>query len=92
MTIFLGQENFNMNEPEQSNQTTHTKFKTYKIIVLGNSGVGKTCLSFRFCSGRFPNYSEATIGLDFREKVTSLMVCISFMDLLSRSLRLMERD
>ena len=59
------------NVPQQRrNQTSPNKFKNYKIIVLGDSGVGKTCLSFRFCAGRFPLHSEATIGLDFREKVT----------------------
>jgi len=46
-----------------------TKPRSFKIIVLGESGVGKTCLSFRFCAGRFPMNTEATIGLDFREKV-----------------------
>jgi len=45
---------------------------TCKIIVLGDSGVGKTCLTFRFCAGRFPLLSEATIGLDFREKIIEL--------------------
>ena len=45
------------------------KPRTFKIIVLGESGVGKTCLSFRFCAGKFPLITEATIGLDFREKV-----------------------
>eukprot|EP00088_Acartia_fossae_P071233 TRINITY_DN9741_c0_g1_i1.p1 TRINITY_DN9741_c0_g1~~TRINITY_DN9741_c0_g1_i1.p1 ORF type:complete len:246 (+),score=34.12 TRINITY_DN9741_c0_g1_i1:34-771(+) len=44
----------------------------YKIIILGESGVGKTCLSFRFCAGRFPHSTEATIGLDFREKIVEL--------------------
>lgn len=46
-----------------------TKPRVFKIIVLGESGVGKTCLSFRFCAGKFPLSTEATIGLDFREKV-----------------------
>ena len=61
--------------PEQNvtrNQTppsSQKKLRSFKIIVLGESGVGKTCLSFRFCAGRFPLHSEATIGLDFREKV-----------------------
>ena len=42
---------------------------TYKVIVVGDSGVGKTCLTFRFCSGHFPTAdTEATIGVDFREK------------------------
>ena len=42
--------------------------RMFKIIIIGDSNVGKTCLSFRFCSGRFPEKSEATIGVDFREK------------------------
>nr|XP_045626072.1 ras-related protein Rab-33B-like isoform X2 [Procambarus clarkii] len=42
--------------------------KTFKIIVIGDSSVGKTCLTFRFCGGRFPERTEATIGVDFREK------------------------
>lgn len=43
--------------------------KTYKIIVIGDSNVGKTCLTYRFCDGKFLNESECTIGIDFREKV-----------------------
>lgn len=43
--------------------------RIFKIIVIGDSNVGKTCLTFRFCSGKFPDKTEATIGVDFREKV-----------------------
>ncbi|RCN40160.1 Ras family protein [Ancylostoma caninum] len=42
--------------------------RTFKVIILGDAGVGKTCLSFRFCCGRFPEHTEATIGVDFRER------------------------
>jgi len=42
--------------------------RIFKIIVIGDSNVGKTCLTFRFCSGKFPDKTEATIGVDFREK------------------------
>ncbi|KAM3965938.1 putative Ras-related protein Rab-33 [Aphomia sociella] len=42
--------------------------KVFKIIVLGDSGVGKTCLTYRFCNGQFLEISEATIGVDFRER------------------------
>lgn len=42
--------------------------RVFKIIVVGDSDVGKTCLTFRFCSGHFPTKTEATIGVDFREK------------------------
>lgn len=42
--------------------------RIFKIIVIGDSNVGKTCLTFRFCEGKFPEKTEATIGVDFREK------------------------
>ncbi|ELU08199.1 hypothetical protein CAPTEDRAFT_3285 [Capitella teleta] len=42
--------------------------RIFKIIVIGDSNVGKTCLTFRFCGGKFPEKTEATIGVDFREK------------------------
>lgn len=33
---------------------------------------GKTCLTYRFCGGRFLQRSEATIGVDFREKTVQI--------------------
>ncbi|ESO02007.1 hypothetical protein HELRODRAFT_142806, partial [Helobdella robusta] len=42
--------------------------RTYKIIILGDSAVGKTCLTSKFCHGKFPENPESTVGLDFREK------------------------
>ena len=42
--------------------------RIFKIIVVGDSNVGKTCLTYRFCEGSFPQNTEATIGVDFREK------------------------
>ncbi|XP_038219037.1 putative Ras-related protein Rab-33 [Zerene cesonia] len=46
--------------------------KVFKIIVLGDSGVGKTCLTYRFCEGQFLDKSEATIGVDFRERTIKI--------------------
>ena len=43
-----------------------------KIIVIGDSNVGKTCLTYRFCGGTFLKNPEATIGVDFREKTLEL--------------------
>ncbi|GAB1601674.1 putative Ras-related protein Rab-33 [Argonauta hians] len=43
--------------------------RIFKIIVIGETNVGKTCLTYRFCSGKFPDKTEATIGVDFREKM-----------------------
>ncbi len=46
--------------------------RIFKIIVIGDSNVGKTCLTFRFCGGKFPTKTEATIGVDFREKIVQV--------------------
>ncbi|CAH2087796.1 unnamed protein product [Euphydryas editha] len=56
-----------MSEPNESVPGLKQK-KVFKIIVLGDSGVGKTCLTYRFCEGKFLDKSEATIGVDFRER------------------------
>jgi len=42
--------------------------RIFKIIVVGDSNVGKTCLTYRFCEGSFPAITEATIGVDFKER------------------------
>lgn len=46
--------------------------RIFKIIVIGDSGVGKTCLTYRFCAGKFPEKTEATIGVDFRERLIEI--------------------
>lgn len=46
--------------------------RIFKIIVIGDSNVGKTCLTYRFCAGRFPQRTEATIGVDFRERAVTI--------------------
>ncbi|KAL7633959.1 UNVERIFIED_CONTAM: hypothetical protein RMT77_015920 [Armadillidium vulgare] len=48
------------------------KVKTFKIIVIGDSNVGKTCLTIRFCDGHFPTRPESTIGVDFRERKVTI--------------------
>lgn len=40
----------------------------FKIILIGDSGVGKTCLARRFIQGEFPVNKGATIGVDFMIK------------------------
>lgn len=49
-----------------------TRCRTFKVLVIGDSGVGKTCLTHRLCAGEFPCRSEATIGVDFRERVLEI--------------------
>ncbi|KAF7218004.1 ras-related protein Rab-33B-like [Nothobranchius furzeri] len=45
-----------------------TRCRTFKVLVIGDSGVGKTCLTHRLCAGEFPRQVEATIGVDFRDR------------------------
>lgn len=46
------------------------KKNTYlvKVIVIGDSGVGKTNLITRFCQNHFKDTYVATIGVDFKIK------------------------
>ncbi|NP_001080036.1 RAB33B, member RAS oncogene family L homeolog [Xenopus laevis] len=49
-----------------------TRARIFKIIVIGDSNVGKTCLTYRFCTSCFPERTEATIGVDFRERTVDI--------------------
>ena len=44
----------------------------HKIVLLGDMGVGKTCISIRYYSGQFSNNHEATIGGSFLTKDVEL--------------------
>jgi hypothetical protein len=40
-----------------------------KVIVVGDSGVGKSSILFRFVNDEFNEFSEATLGAAFVSKV-----------------------
>ena len=40
----------------------------YKILIVGNSGVGKTALLVRYCDDTFSPSFVATVGIDFKVK------------------------
>ena len=44
----------------------------YKILLLGDSTVGKTCFLLRYCDKRFQEAHLSTIGLDYRLKSMTL--------------------
>lgn len=39
-----------------------------KVCIIGDSDVGKTSLSMRYCHGQFPDNSSPTIGASFLQK------------------------
>ena len=61
-------------ENSNSTKSTHGKKKskqfdyTFKIVMIGDSGVGKSCILLRFADDKFNENFYATIGVDFRFK------------------------
>lgn len=41
----------------------------YKILLIGTSGVGKSCILSRILRGTFPNKTSPTIGVEFSTKI-----------------------
>lgn len=52
-------------DPKRTNEPTSALFK---IVLIGESGVGKTSLMLRFCTDLFSATPMATVGLDFKIK------------------------
>ena len=55
---------------------TSTKNKNYdhlfKLLLIGDSGVGKTCILFRFSDDAFNTTFISTIGIDFKIKTIDI--------------------
>lgn len=45
---------------------------TYKILILGDSNVGKTCIVHRYCDDTYYDTYISTIGVDFKQKIVQL--------------------
>ncbi|OAF65666.1 hypothetical protein A3Q56_06615 [Intoshia linei] len=45
-----------------------TQMETYKFIVIGDSGTGKTCLLCRFAENKYEEHNISTVGVDFKLK------------------------
>lgn len=56
-----------MRKEESGNGTSCEPYQyLYKIVVIGDAGVGKSCLLQRFADSTFDEGSASTIGVDFR--------------------------
>lgn len=43
-----------------------------KLLVIGDTSVGKTCLLLRYCEDRYSSSFISTIGIDFKSKVMNI--------------------
>jgi len=50
-------------QPRQSVKTTKDGQLIFKVLILGDSGVGKTSLLVRFCDDDFVSAHVATVGI-----------------------------
>lgn len=46
-----------------------SKIPGCKVVLLGDSGVGKTCIISRYISGTFDSFSQSTNGASYASKV-----------------------
>ena len=46
--------------------------KTYKVILVGESGVGKICIMSRFVKNEFKNNTSPTLSASYAEKSIEL--------------------
>nr|CDS28791.1 ras and EF hand domain containing protein [Hymenolepis microstoma] len=42
--------------------------RIFRVVMVGESSVGKTCFMYRFCTGDFYYNARATVGVDFKMK------------------------
>ena len=45
---------------------------TYKIVILGDTCVGKSCLLLRFTDEKFMSTHHPTIGVDYRSQIVKV--------------------
>ena len=51
-----------------SKEEKKNEIYTYKILILGNTSVGKTSFLIRFCDGKFDEDAITTVGVDCKKK------------------------
>ncbi|XP_044152070.1 ras-related protein Rab-37 isoform X2 [Bufo gargarizans] len=62
-----------LTRPKMSRYQSSIYDLTYKVMLLGDSGVGKTCFLIQFKDGAFLSGTFlATVGIDFRNKVVTV--------------------
>ena len=44
----------------------------FKILLIGDAGVGKSSIMLRFCDDTFDQHINSTIGVDFKVKLMNM--------------------
>lgn len=57
---------------QRPNGSTQGKICQFKLVLLGESAVGKSSLVLRFVKGQFHEYQESTIGAAFLTQTVCL--------------------
>ena len=60
------------NNNNNNNNGNNTKVYQFKLVLLGESAVGKSSLVARFVKGHFHEYQESTIGAAFLTQTVCL--------------------
>ena len=55
-----------------SNNNSRAKKSVLKVLILGDGGVGKSCIMTRFINNHFDENSFHTIGVEFLNKEFSV--------------------
>ncbi|KAK6534468.1 GTP-binding protein of the rab/ypt [Arthrobotrys megalospora] len=61
-----------MAQPRASSSSANTRFAQFKLVLLGESAVGKSSLVLRFVKDQFDDYRESTIGAAFLTQTIAL--------------------
>ncbi|XP_031721189.1 EF-hand calcium-binding domain-containing protein 4A [Anarrhichthys ocellatus] len=60
------------NVEQVQTQTIVSPQRVFKLVFLGNSGVGKSSFIQHYCTGHFNSKISATVGIDFQMKTLTL--------------------
>uniref|UniRef100_A0A096MCY7 Calcium release activated channel regulator 2A n=1 Tax=Poecilia formosa TaxID=48698 RepID=A0A096MCY7_POEFO len=59
-------------KPKAKESAVFAPDRLFKVVLVGNSSVGKTSLLRSFCEGRFHPSTTATVGIDYSVKTLTL--------------------
>ena len=77
-------------KPDRNSAMSHRKKVLLKVIILGDSGVGKTSLMNQYVNQRYTEQYKATIGADFLTK--DVMIDDKLVTLQVREFLLLQSD